>query len=431
MRRIIHFAAACLALTLLFQAGCLLKPKESAVRVAVFTTDPILIKILNDTIKGIESRHPGLKVKVENIPYNSYMDKITMEMGANDAPDVISVEASNFPDMYTRGAFENLMPFFQADKMDPNDYYSSALKRYSPDGGLYAIPTDIAPTGLLYYNKKLFDEAGVPYPTPEWKWPEPFLTYCKKFVKKDAKGRITQWAFADPYGTNADIFMFSNGGYFMDSEDHPTRLALDSSKVLEAYRFRWDMSYTYHVSPTYSEIQNFNFGNGAEHMFMNGQVAMMCSGVWHTVGFLQKKDLDFDVTEFPMGPHGTRGWGTGGTGCAMWKGSKNKDKAWEVIKELAGAELVTQLTQTGMLQPALVKVAQSDAFLKSPGAANKKILLEMPQNSHYAPFLKGWSEIWNGQVGPGMDPVWMGNKTPEEAVPQLNAAINKKYFGKP
>jgi ABC-type glycerol-3-phosphate transport system substrate-binding protein len=141
------------------------------------------------------------------------------------------------------------------------------------------------------------------------------------------------------------------------------------------------------------------------------------------------KNLDFDVVEFPKGPHGNRGWGTGGSGYAIWKGSKNKELAWQVVKELAGETLDTQLAATGMLQPALVKVAESDAFLKSPGPKNKKILLDMPQYSHYTPFIKNWQEIWYGQVGPALDPAFFGGKVkPSAILPKLTADLNKKYF---
>ncbi len=428
MKWISRWACLGLGLVLVFNSACVFKKRDDkTIRVSVFTVDPLLVKILTDTITAIESRHPGLQIKVENIPYNDYQSKLTVELAANDAPDIISVEASRFSDMYLRGAFEDLTPYFNRDQMDRKDYYASSLARFSPGGEIYAIPSDIAPVGLLYYNKKVFDEAKVPYPTEDLSWPEPFLAMCQKLVKRDASGKIVRWAYVDPYGTNADTFLLSDGGYFMDSETNPTRLALDSPQALEAFGFRWDMIYKYHVSPTPSDIQSFNASNQAEDMFLNGQAALMNSGVWHTPHFLEK-GLDFDVVEFPKGPHGTRGWGTGGSAYAIWKGCKNKELAWEVVKEITGEALSIQLAQTGMIQPALVKVANSDAFLKSPGPKNKKILLDMPQYSHYSPFIKNWEEVWFGQVGPAMDKCWEGEVKPADVLPKLNAEINAKYF---
>ncbi len=412
----------------LFLSGCKSR-EENAVRVAVFTSDVATIKILNTAMRDIESRHPGLKIVLANIPYNDFQNKITTMMAAGNAPDIVSTEVNNFVDLYLRGAFEDLTDLAKRDGIDPKIYYDSVLKRYSPGGRIYALPTDIAPFGLVYYNKKIFTEAGVPFPTAKWKWPEPFLTYCKKLVKKDASGKIIRWAWGDPYGTGGDNFMLSNGGYYMDSEENPTKLTLDSPESLEAFRFRWDLIYTFKVSPEPSQIQAFNFGPGAETLFVNGQIAMMPSGIWHTPNFLQHKDLDFDVVEFPHGPRGTQGWGSGGSGYAMTKGCKKKDQAWEVIKELAGEKIESQVASTGLVQPSLVKVAESDIFLKSPGPANKKILLKMPKEAHFGPFVKNWNEVWYGQIGPAMDKVWLGTQKPEEVLPKIVKELNQKYFG--
>ena len=415
-----------LLLMTLFSFGC--KAKDDAVRVAVFTSDVETIKILNQAMRQVESRHPGLKVVLANIPYNDFQNKITTMMAAGNAPDVVSTEANNFVDLYLRGAFEDLTDLAKRDGIDPKNYYAPVMKRYSPGGKIFALPTDIAPFGLVYYNKKIFDEVGLPYPASSWTWPEPLLSICQKLVKKDASGKTIRWAWADPYNIAGDPFIFSNGGYFTDSEDNPTLLTLDSPRCMEAFRFRWDLIHTYHVSPTRSQIESFNFGPGAETMFANGQIAMMPSGIWHTPNFLQHKDLSFDVVEFPWGPHQTRGWGSGGSGYAMTKGSKKKEEAWIVIKELAGEAIESQIAATGLVQPSLIKVAKSDVFLKSPGAAHKAILLDMPKDAHFGPFLRNWNEIWYGQVGPAMDPVWAGDKTPEQVLPKLVKELNKKYF---
>jgi hypothetical protein len=104
------------------------------------------------------------------------------------------------------------------------------------------------------------------------------------------------------------------------------------------------------------------------------------------------------------------------------------DNAWIVLKELTGAQVEAEVAATGMIQPALVTVAQSDAFLKSLGAPHKNILLHMPDSARFTPFVLNWGEIWDGQVGPALDPAWLGNKKPEEILPKLTADLNRKYF---
>ena len=112
------------------------------------------------------------------------------------------------------------------------------------------------------------------------------------------------------------------------------------------------------------------------------------------------------------------------------KGSKRQEDAWTVVKELTGPELEAATAETGMIQPALIKVAESDAFLKSPGAEHKKILLDMTKYARFGPFMKNWNEIWYGQVGPALDPCWIGTKKPDEVLQKLVPELNQKYFPK-
>lgn len=409
-------------------AGC--GNKGTTIHLSQFLTDPVLISKLDDVVKDIESRHPGLKILVDNIPYNEYQQKITTQLAGGNAPDVIFVEVNNFVDLYLRDALEDLTPYCQKDGMDLKGYYDGVAHRFSPGGKIFAIPQDTAPSGLIYYNRKFFRDAGLPYPKDDWTWPEPFLSTCQKLIQKDAKGNVTRWAFADAYSVQYENFVFGNGGDYVDNTDNPTRVTLDSPNAVEAIGFRWALIQKYHVSPDPSQIQTASLANGQMDMFMNGQVAMLSSGIWQTPRFLEDKALDFDVVEFPHGPQGGKGWGTGGSGYALSKSSKNKDLAWLVIKEMTSAASVSQMTETGMIQPALMSLANSDVFLKSPGADHKAILLEMPKYSHYQPFMSNWNEIFFGVLTPAFDPMWLGTKTPDQVIPAVVKSINEKYFKK-
>jgi multiple sugar transport system substrate-binding protein len=420
-------ALACLIFVVTLPMGCA-KHEENTIRVADFLTDPVLIQILNDTLHKIEKDNPGLKIKLETTPYNDYQQKITTQMSANNAPDILFVEVNNFVDLFLRDVLEDLEPYVTRDQMDLTGYYPDVVHRFSPKGHLFAVPQDTAPSGLMYYNKKIFDEAGVPYPTDKWSWPEPFLSICQKLIKKDAAGKQVRWAYTEANPINIENFLLSAGGNWVDDTDHPTRFTVDSPEGMAAAQFRYDMINKYHVAPSISEMQSFNYGMGVEKMFMTGQIAMMTSGVWYTPQFLKDKDLDWDVVEFPRGPGGKQGWGSGGSGYSICKSSKNKDLAWKVIRAMTSEESLTALAATGMIQPALKKLAESDVFLKSPGAAHKSILLKMPEHSHYQPFMSNWGEIYYGTFNPAMDPVWLGNKTPAVVVPEVSKAINQKFF---
>ena len=418
----------CLILVVALPMGCMKKNNQMEIRVADFLTDPVLIQILNDTLRKIEKDNPGLTIKLETTPYNEYQQKVTTQMSANNAPDILFVEVNNFVDLFLRGVLEDLDPYVTKDQMDLKPYYPSVVHRFSPNGHLFAVPQDTAPMGVMYYNKKIFDEAGVPYPTGKWSWPEPFLSICQKLIKKDAAGKQTRWAYTEANPINIENFLFSNGGNWVDDIDHPTRFTADSPQGLEAAQFRYDMIHKYHVAPSISEMQAFNYGMGVENMFINGQIAMMSSGIWYTPKFLKEKNLDWDIVEFPRGPKGGQGWGSGGSGYALCKSSTKKELAWKVIKAITSETSITSLAATGMIQPAIKKLAESDVFLKSPGPAHKSILLEMPENAHYQPFLSNWEEIYYGTLTPALDPVWLGTQKMEVVLPKVCKTINDKFF---
>jgi ABC-type glycerol-3-phosphate transport system substrate-binding protein len=418
-------------LVLFLAAGCAGRNLfQDTIRVANFLTDVKLLQICNDIARDIEKNNPGLTIRIENIPYNQYQQKISTQLAAKNAPDVIFVEVNNFVDLYTRGVFEDLTPYIQADHVDLKAYYPDVVGRFTRDGKAYALPQDTAPSGLMYFNKNVFDEMGVPYPTDDWSWPEPFLSICKKLVKRDDKGNTVHWAYSDAYGVGFDNFLFSAGGDYVDDDANPTKLTLDSPQAIQAARFRWDLIHTHHVSPSMDAIQTFTMGSSIADMFANGRVAMMSSGIWQTPRLLADEKLKFDVVMFPKGPGGKRGWTTGGSGYAICSASKKKALAWKVVKELTSERAQRLLAETGFIQPALVKLAGSDAFLKAPGAPNKKILLKMPAHAHYQPFMAQWPELFYGNFGPAMDPVWLGTRKPEEVLPRITAELNKKFFPK-
>ena len=263
MKKVISFLGV--VLLALMPLGCG-KKQVPVVHLSQFLTDPILVAKLSAVVKGIQSRHPEFRIELDNIPYNEYQQKIVTQMAGGDPPDVVFVEANNFVDLYLRGVFEDLTPYCQKDGIDLKGYYPGVVHRFSPGGKIYAIPQDTAPSGLIFYNRKYFKDAGLAYPQDDWTWPEPFLSICQKLVQRDAAGRVTHWAFADAYSTQYENFLFGNGSNYVDDTDHPTRLILDQPKAMEAIEFRWALIQQYHVSPDPSQLQTFSMAEGQMDM---------------------------------------------------------------------------------------------------------------------------------------------------------------------
>ncbi len=413
--------AACLALvSVLNLVGC---SKLGGAKIKISSWgSPEENQILVDLLNDFQAKHPDIKVELQRIPYNDYTTKLLTQIAGGLAPDVVFTEVGNFADLYLRGALEPLNPYIQADHMDLSGYYPQVLDRFTVDNQTYVIPRDTAPICVIYYNKKAFDESGVPYPTDDWGL-EQFIAAGKKIMKTDAAGKVTRWGFIDDW-VMPEPWVYDFGGSYVDNVKHPTKwtFAIDPD-TLKAIQFRADMmgKYKFMLPPAGLTAMG---GMGTGDMFMNGTVGMFISGIWKTPTFRQIKDFKWDVVMMPKGPNGFRGFATGGSGYGILKSSKMKKEAWELVKYISGEEGAKKLAQTGLAQPALMKEANT-TFLDNSDPKNKKMLLEAVKFVKYPPMAKNWDEVTHSIIGPELDKVWNGTETAAEAMAKLKVVLEK------
>ncbi|MBI3312769.1 MAG: sugar ABC transporter substrate-binding protein [Candidatus Omnitrophica bacterium] len=398
-----------------------MKPSDgkTAIKVA-FWGSPDEITIITNSISDWQAAHPDIKIIFEHTPYTGYDSKILTRIAGGAAPDIIATEVDYFVTFASKGVLEDLTPYTQADKeFSTADFFPSILKRFTVNEKLYAIPRDVAPFACVFYNKKLFQEAGIPFPKDDWNWND-LLQTARQLTKKDESGRIIQYGF---YGWAWQNFIYGNGGALVDDANHPTRTLLDDPKSVEGLQFYADLINVYQVMPT--PVALSNLGMGIDLMFASGRLAMFLSGIWETPG-LRRYDFDWDVAMFPKSPSGTRAFGSGGSGYAVLKSSKHKKEAWEVIKALTGPSGQMQLAKRGLAQPSLISVAEGETWAKDPAPpANKKMLNEAVKYIVFSPFDPRWREVEEKYLHPKLDLVFNGKKTASEVISEVAPEINK------
>ncbi len=411
-------------LTIFVLAGCgsssgTGSQEAEEVKVSFWGT-PEEIGIITDALAPWREEHPEIKVVFEHTPYTGYISKILTRIAGGAAPDIIATEVDYFVTFATKGVLEDLTPYEAADPkgFDKNDFFPQIIDRFTYQGKLLAAPRDIAPFACVFYNKKVFDEAKVPYPTDDWNWSD-MLRLARELTKKDSAGRITQYGF---YTWAWQDFIYGNGGGLVDSVKDPTKTLLDDDRSVMGIQFYADLSNLYDVMPTPAAFTNF--GMGEDRMFASGRIAMFLSGIWETPRF-RNYNFDWDVAMFPKNDKGVRAFGTGGTGYAILKSSKHKKAAWEVIKALTGPEGQRQFAIRGLAQPARISVAESDAFAEDPSLPkNKKMLNKAVQYTVFSPFHPKWREIEEKYIRPKLDLILNGKKTAAEAMKELAPEIN-------
>ena len=383
---------------------------------ATFWGAPDEVNIITNIIKKWQKSHPDITVRLEHTPYRGYVDKLLTRIAGRSAPDIICTEVDLFVTFQSKDVLLDLTPYVNADPVfNVNDFYPEIIDRFSVKGRLYAIPRDTAPFACVYYNKKLFDEEGIPYPTDDWDVYD-MLDKAKKLTKVGADGRTARYGF---YAWAWQNFIYAFGGRVVNNVKNPRKCLLNSKKSIEGLRFYSDLINKYKVHPTTTAMANLAMG--VQGMFMTGRLAMFSSGIWETPGLRKIDNFEWDVVMFPKGPTGIRAFGTGGSGYCILKSTKHPKEAFEVLKALAGQKAQTMLAETGLTQPAMKGIAEMWA---NDGRVpkNKKMLLEAMQHVIYDPFTPVWREARELYIIPALDRVFNGKI---EVKPAIDGIIDK------
>jgi multiple sugar transport system substrate-binding protein len=280
-------------------------------------------------VRKFNKEHPKIQVRMQIIPWGTYYDKVTLGLAFGGAPDVFVLHANRFPEFASHNALSPIDSFAQNAGLRREAFVEKAWDAGIWKGTQYALPLDVHPLGL-YYNKKLFTDAGIPGPP---KTLEEFVDTAKRLTKdKDGDGKIDQWGFSFTWlHSNSYLFLnqFDTGLLTKDQK----RSALASPQALQALDLMEEMIHKHKIAPTPE-------GNDAWMGFQTGKVAMALEGVYMKTGLDKQKDLDYAGVAVPQfGPK-----------QAVWAGShmmsmprklspRRQEAAWTFIKYLSDNSL--------------------------------------------------------------------------------------------
>lgn len=177
----------------------------------------------------LHEKYPEITLEVMNLPNDGYDAKIQTMLASNDAPDIIQVaESSN--SYASKGVFADLGQLAQDAGLNLEERFGGATEAYKWQGKLYAMP-DRSGAMVLYYNRDMFDAAGVEYPTKEWTWDD-FLAAAQALTVTGDDGVVSQYGFAAggwwPWWMS---FMYQNGGRILD--ENMENVVVNSPRTLK------------------------------------------------------------------------------------------------------------------------------------------------------------------------------------------------------
>lgn len=340
---------------------------------------------LNEVITSFHDRYPNVNVELVLYPsqsYEQYLDEIISE--ENDIDVILFPSLSNYASLVFENHLLDLRSRLDEEKVDLS-VFGTLLNPVNAEDGLYGLPYRNS-VFLLYYNKTLFDQAGIEYPNNDMTW-EIFFSKANALTNGEEDDKI--WGtFFQSYVQLWSIRSLQDGYSFLDD---------DLSSFEKSIRFSLNLvKNDLMLAP--SEIEERDLvQNGSIKFFGSGRVAMMPMGEWTAWQLLASDDIDFEwaVTKMPYPQGGRRDVSIGSMSMAsVLSRSQSKEMAYEFIKSLSGPSGARIFASSGSI-PAIVNDETRKIYLKNTNPNLDLHYFLETQTESFTPYHRKAPEIIN------------------------------------
>jgi multiple sugar transport system substrate-binding protein len=393
------------------------EPTEEVTLSVAHSWDATFMERQNQFDELFMERHPNIKIEAENTTFADYLQKYTTQAAGGSLPDIMYSQFSWAQQLIRAGLFIPLDDYIaqQAD-FNLDDFTPPSLISYQHEDQHYGIPYDEGP-GNLYYNKDLFDAAGIPYPDETWT-----LDRLKEVALELTSGEGAEkiYGIGDlPSPGNATIapsYLYPFGGEYVNEPDE-TECRLTTPETVAAFQW-WQELREAGAAPHPDDLQTI-----AWPPFQFGRIAMYHEGSWATPPIQAGATFNWAIAMWPAGPerHSTF---SAGSCYAITRDAANTDAAWIYLNDyLSTAGQVYMWALTGRGSPA--RLSAWPAYLELETAPEGTPLVQEALTTIAS------HDILDQPAGPRVTqtagPIWdeviAGTLSVEEALTEVCAAI--------
>jgi multiple sugar transport system permease protein len=379
-------------------------------------------------IEAFRKLHPEIDVVYEPNPGHQYEEKILTGLAAGDPPDVFLLDSKVIPTFTNKSVLLDLQPFIRSQSIDTSQWFPEALRLARRGSRLFAFPKGFTPL-MIFYNKKLFRDARIPYPAPDWTWDD-YLSIAKKLT-----GPGNAPGSPGVYGTAFTNYYFywipwvwSAGGDVLDPGGRRATGFLNSEATENALRFCIDLRTTARVAPDAgSWVQAEKTGTNYA-LFANGRIGMVIDGHWRMpkfVKYLREGVLDIGVAPLPQNRSGKKVNVIYESGWCVPVNTRHPREAVELAAFMAG-ETACRIRSAGRLEiPANIRVA-NEAIARDSTGFEKMFAAEIPYcRQPWGSLIERFSEIeWTLQDA--VDEVMLNRSEMHETMTRYAGRIDEE-----
>ena len=340
-------------------------------------------EIVASLIPEFERAHPGIRVDVQQLPWTSAHEKLLTAFAGDSTPDLCQLGNTWIPEFVALGALDPLDQRVAGSSIDRADFFAGILDTNVVGRALYGVPWYVD-TRLLFYRRDLLEAAGIesaPASWPEWMHA---LAALKAKAGPDRFGILLPLNEFEPLlalALQQDDPLLRDDGRYGNFESAGFRRAL---------RFYVDM-----FRAGYAPLMTASDLSNVWNEFARGTFTFYISGPWNIGEFKRRlpSDLAQAWTTAPLpGPDGPGASIAGGASLVLFRASRSKDAAWQLIEYLSRPDIELRFhAMTGDLPPR--RSAWNDPPLASD--VHARAFREQLERVKPAPKVPEWERIAN------------------------------------
>lgn len=370
------------------------------------------LPVIETIVERFEEKNPDINVAIELTPYKQYFVKLNAAASGGSMPDVFWMNMPNFITYTKHGLLSPMDKYLENSPLDINDFVSSSVSAYQYKGKQYGVPRDIDSIAV-WYNKDLFDKAGVSYPTNSWSWSD--MEQKATAIQKKLDDNIFPIMMNLTDGQETYYNLILQSGAYVTSDDKRTT-EVGSANAIKAYK-RVQSLMERNLLPSAQKISELNSGE----VFQSGRAAMVYAGSWNALPFSNNEKINDHIGVVTM-PKMERSAGVSHSlAYAVSAKTKNMDASWRLVEFLGSDESQAILARSKTVIPA--KKTVSDQWAASFTSVDVSAYTVALESAFQYP-TAGNSAKWQSLLNDGLKKVWLG-KDPEKVMPKVEKRIQR------
>jgi multiple sugar transport system substrate-binding protein len=378
--------------------------------------------------KGFEDSQPQIGINAVFAANDTTSNaKFFTAVASGTPPDVTWVDGPQVAEWAARGTLEPMDDLIAAAGIKPEDFWTPSWNQTVYNGKVYALTVGSDANFGFFWNKGMFQDAGLDPEKPPQTIAE--MDQMNEKIAKINNGRIERLGYIPwlVYGSpNAMLtWGWAFGGEFYDAQTQ--KVTANHPNNVKALQWMTDFAKKYDATQISGFVPGLTGGGGETGPFTQQKVAMSPMGPWE-LGALKQyaPDLQYGITFLPQGPDNAppRSSWVGGWTIGIPKGAKNKEAAFEFIKWLTTSDQGTTITHDphgnfpGYKNAPSYQQIQQDPVLKP----FYEILVE---TKHQRPVMPAQA-FYMSALQRAVDAAIYGQKTPQQALDDASAETQKE-----